>query len=354
MNLPTAGIYSEAPTGGDRFWLDQMGEIAGLFHQTSYPGGDSKAGWQITLDPNAQHRAWAYGRKIGIVSGATTVWRGFLDDPSRDTTWTMSATGAAAQGKQFTAIAATSNNALNLSEILTAAVARGLPWTLPGSFPTMPTSAPSVPSASQQCDTSMDQVCAAQTTETYWLLDRYFNLTFGAAPTTPTRILYATTPGGGRSLDGFVTDVYVVYQSASGVLSNALRSATSRPFGRFEQPLDETAKGLIATSDANGLGDGFLARNSARAKYGGNFTPTRGQLVNIGGQQVDLAGERAGFLSNVINTDPDSAGEVALSATPAVLMGTTSYDWDAGLLTLTPVYSAQDDLTALLGAGSAQ
>lgn len=345
-------VSSEAAAGGDKFCLDNFAVIGGLVHETTYPGGDSQATWQMTLDMKAQHRAWDYGRLIKISLGASEIWHGYLDNPQRDTTWTMKANGLAAVTMQYVALAATSNNALNLNEIWDAAVARGMPLTRSGSFPAMSSTAAAVPSATQSVAASLDQVAAAQTAETYWVADTHGVAKMSAAPTTPTYILYATGVGGGRSLNGLVTDAFVIYQSASGVLSIDHRSVTAQPFGHFEQPYDQTALGLIPTSQADNLGDGFLARNSSKTKYTDTWSVAPGQLTTMGGVAVDLASVRAGFLANVVVTDPDSAGEVALAVIPNVLMGGTSYDWDAGLLALTPVYSAQENLTALLGAGS--
>lgn len=351
--MSRATVWSESPSGGDRFWLDNFGIIAGLVYETTYPGGDSVANWQITLDMRAQHRAWDYGRNIGICLGGSTIWHGHMDNPSRDTTWTMNAIGNAADGMRYVALAASSNNALKLNEVVDAAIVRGLGWTRPSSLPGLASTVAAVPSGSQSVAASLDQVAAGQTTETYWAVDTNGVLTMTAAPTTPSYILIATGVGGGRTLDGFVSDIYVMYQSASGVETTDVRSASSRPFGRFEQVDDQTALGLIPSSQADALGDAFLARNAARAKWTGQLTVTPGQLLTMGGVPVDLGTVRAGFLANIIVTDPDSAGEVALSTIPSVLMGGTSYDIDAEVLTLTPVYSAQDNLPALLGAGSA-
>lgn len=345
-------MFSEAPTGGDRIWLDNLAIIRSLVYKTSYDGGDSQATWQMTLDMRAQHRAWNYGRNIGICCGGREIWHGHLDNPTRDTTWSMTADGLAADGLRYLAIDATTNNALKLDTIVDATIARGLGWSRPSALATMASTAASVPSASLTVAAALDQVASAQAAETYWTVDTFGTLTMGAAPTVPTYILYATGVGGGRTLEGFVTDAYVLYQSASGVETTDVRSVTSRPFGRFEQELDKTSLSLIPTSQADTLGDAFLARNSARAKWTGDFTVTHGQLVNMGGVAVDLATVRAGFLATVLVTDPDSAGEVT-TGTTNVLIGATSYDVDADVLTLTPVYTAADSLTALLGAGSA-
>lgn len=346
-------IFTEAVGGGDRIWLDQLGLVQNLVHQTNYPGGDSQATWQMVLDPTAQHRAWDYGRVVGLSLGGGALWHGNMDNPTRGQSWQMLAIGRAAQPKQYVAYAPTSGNALNLNEVIDAAISRGLGLTRGGSLPTMTTTDASVPSASIRCDQAMEQVAQAQSVETYGKVDINGVLTMGPAPTTPSYLLFATTPGGGRNLSGFATDAFVIYQSASGVLSVDQRSAATRPFGRFESPVDKTALGLIPSTQADSLGDGFIARNGARAKYTNTFAVSPGQLTTLGGQAVDLATVRAGFLATVIMTDPDSAGEVVGAVIPRVLMGNASYDWDADVLTLTPVSTtAQDTLSPLLGAGS--
>lgn len=343
-------VFTEAVGGGDRIWLDQLGIVAGVEYDTTYPGGDAEASWQITLDPGFQHRAVLYGRKVGIALGGSAIWHGYLDNPQRGTSWQMTAIGIAALGQNYRAVAATSGNALALNEVVDAAITRGLPWVRSGSLPTL--SGAFVPSATLSIAEALDQVAAGQSTETYWAVDTNGVLTMTAAPTTASYVLYATAPGGGRNLSGFATDVYVQYQSATGVMSTDLRSAASRPFGRFEAYSDQTGLQLIPSTQADALGDGFLARNGARLKFTNDFVVTPGQLVTLGGQAVDLAAVRAGFLANVIFTDPDSAGEVTLGAIPQVLFGAARYDADADNLTLTPVYAAQDSLQALLGAGS--
>lgn len=341
-------VKSERPGGGDAYWLDEFGVIAGLNYTTCYPGGDQQATWQTTLDMRHQHRAWDYGRLITLCAGATPVWRGYLDKPQRGTSWTMTAVGQAALAMQYRAVADTSGDALELDEVVDAAISRGLPFTRVGSLPTLANG--SAPSASLSIDEALDQVAQGQTSDTFWSVDISGALSMGPAPSTPAYLLYANGVGGGRSLDGFATDVYVLYQSASGVISTSLRSATLKPYGTFEAYSDQTALGLIPAAQADDLGDGFLARNAARARFTDTFTVTRSQLVTTGGVSPDGATIRAGFLAKVIVLDPDSAGEVA-GSNPQVLIGGTAYDSDSDTLTLTPVYSAQDNLTALLGAG---
>lgn len=343
-------VFTEQVGGGDRIWLDSLAVVQGLRYSNTYPGGACTASWQMNLNARAQHRAWAPGRLVGITAGASTIWRGALDNPQRGTVWQFQAIGSASDAKRFLAIPGTSGNALNLSEILPNANTRGLGWTLPGSYPSITSTSPS---GSMYVDEAIAEVIASQSTPNYWQLDAKFNLTIAAAPTSPSNILLATTPGGGRTLDAFVTDVTVVYQSATGVISTQTVSATSRPFGRFEAELDITAQGLIPDAQAVSAGQAYLAQNGARAKFTDAFTVTPGQLLTMGGQAVDLATFGPGGLFNVILTDPDSAGEVTLAQTVQCLAGFTDYDVDSGVLTLgTTDYSGDSLPQALFGAAA--
>lgn len=346
-------VYTEAPTGGDRFWLDQRGILSGLRYSKTYPGGAANASWQMVLDTRQQHRAWAPGRSVGISCGASTIWTGELDNPTRGTVWQMSAIGAAADAKRFLSIAPTSGNALKLNEVIDAAISRGLRWTRPSSLPSAAASATS-PSGSIYIEDALADVLEQQSVPTYWQLDRNRNITAAAAPSTPTHVLMATTPGGGRTLDQFVTDVTVLFQdSATLQVSSVTVSAAFRPFGRFEESLDLTAQGLMTSTDATNAGATFLLVNGARTKFTDAFTVTDGQLLTVGGQRVDLATFDPGVLFNVILTDPDSSGEVTAKNIVTCLAGFTEYDVDAKTLTLgTTDYSSATLSSGLFsGAG---
>jgi hypothetical protein len=341
------GIWSDDPDGGDLFWLDALGIVTGLRYSSVYPGGSYNATWQMLLDPRFDHRAVQPGRQVGLSCGASTIWGGNLDNPVRGDVWQFTAIGAAAVAKRMLAYAPVSGNALNLNEVIANANTRGLGWTVVGSLPTI---AGAVQSGTIYIDDALSQVSAGQVTPPYWSLDRDRNLTMGPPPTTPGYILLVNNTGGGRTLDAFATDAYVTYSSATGVLSTAVRSNTAarNRFGRFEVPVDETGLGLIATSQANAFGDGYLNRNAPRAKFRSAFTLTPGQLLTAAGTPIDPALAVPGVLASMLVIDPDSSGDVTLAGPTNVLLGVTDYDVDSGVLTVTPTDVADDTLTGLL------
>lgn len=352
MTLPNrVSIWSAAPDGSDIFWLDMLGRKSGLRYSNIYPGGAYNATWQMALHPKFKHRAVQQGRKIGLSCGGQTIWNGNLDNPVEGDVWEFTAIGQPADAKRFLAYCPISGNALDLSEAIANANTRGLGWNVIGALPTVPTvsgDTATVQSGTIYIDDALNEVSAAQSTPPYWYLDRYANLTMGPAPTVPGYIILATDTGGGRTLDAFVTDAFVTYQSTAGADSTVIRSAASRPFGTFEGALDETGLGLLAASQANAYGDSFIAKNGARLKFRDTFTVTKGQILTANGTPIDPALAVPGRLASMLVTDPNSAGDITPSGPPNILIGVTDYDVDSGLLTVTPTDVADDSLTGLL------
>lgn len=343
-------VYSEANSGGDRIYLDTVGILSGLRYSTAFPGGDATAQWQMFFDARTTHRALGSNRRITIPIGTTTGWSGYLDNPQRGNPWQFTATGRMIDAKNYQADAPTTGNALALNEVVDAAISRGVGWTRPSSLP-------SVTNAQNQTGSitlndALTQV--AQAVGQYWSLSRTLAVTMAALPATLSYVLMASDTAGGRTLDDYVTDVYVTYLDwQSYAPTTILRSATSRPFGRVEAVLDITNLNAIPLAQAQAAGDAYLATNSARLRFLGAFTVTPGQLLNPGGAAVDLATVQAGSVVRILLTDPDTAaGELALGAVQLVV-GQTDYDVDSDTLTLTPLDVAQTGLGAYLRGAAA-
>ena len=97
-------IYTEAPAGGGRVYLDSLGYISGLTWSHTWPGGPSSLAANLQTDYDLQSPGLLAGRRIIILSGGTTVWRGTMDPPKRGNPWTVSAVGIAAAAKTFAAV----------------------------------------------------------------------------------------------------------------------------------------------------------------------------------------------------------------------------------------------------------
>lgn len=336
-------VYSDAPAGGDRVYLDELGIVQALRFSTDMHG-DLAASWQMQLDPRTDHRALQPGRMVGIPIGASA-WRGTLGNPARGDVWQFTAFGASWMAKNYNAIAPTTGNALKLDEVVDAAIARGLPWTRPSALPAL--AAGSEGSGTGSLADALNTVCDAK--GQYWTVNRAGQITAAARPTTVAYILAANDTAGGRTVGGFVTDVHVTYQdSTTWAATTILRSVTSRPYGRFEDRLDITHRGPIAAAQAQEAGDNWLAKRGPRLAFTGAFTVASRQLLSPGGTPVDLATVQAlDGVVRVLLTDPDSAaGELATGAVN-LPVGETDYDVDADTLTLTPLDITRTGLSAV-------
>lgn len=341
--MSRVAVYSESSSGGDRCHLDVIGSVAGLRFSTS-ANGDLAASWQMQLDPKTGHRALGAGRYVRLPFGGNKGWRGVMGNPQRGTPWSFTAQGWPWLAKNYNAIG-TASNGLNLNAVVDNAITRGLPWTRSASLPALT-------AGSQQDGTGkvadvLNTVCDAK--GQLWNVDRDGNVTAAARPTIVAYLLQANDTGGGRTITGFVTDVHVTYwDSTSWATTTILRSATSRPFGRFEDVLDITDLGPIAATQAQNHGDNWLAKRGHRLRFTSAFTVAAGQLLSPGGAAVDLATVQArDGLVKVMLTDPDAAaGEFALGAVK-VPIGETDYDVDADVLTLTPLDTTPTGINAV-------
>lgn len=338
-------VATEAPDGGDRVWLDSIGVVQALRFSTD-AHGDLAASWQMILDPRGDHHGIQPGRQVLIPVG-TRLWRGIMNNPRRGDVWEFTADGQAHLAQNYTALAPTTGNIYNLDEVVDAAIGRGLPWTRAGA---LPTTGGGQGSGADTVGGVLDTV--TEDNNKIWQVNRDSELRAVTRPTNIAYLLLATDTGGGRTVQGFVTDVHVTYRdSADYAIKTITRSATSRPFGRFEQPLDETYRGAISTSRAQTIGDNYLARRGPRLAFTQAFTVTDGQLLTTGGTAVDRAGVQAiDGCVKVLLVDPDTAaGELTYAATVFPL-GETEYDEDAGVLTVTPMDLTRTGLAAVFSS----
>jgi hypothetical protein len=340
-------VYSEAPGSGDRVYLDSLGVIRGLRFSTTI-NGDWAASWQAALDPRLDHRALQPGRQISIPITPSQAWQGTLDTPHADTVWEFTATGTAQLLDRWSAIDSTTANALNLNQVTDEAITRGLNATR-GTLPSLP--AGSQPSGSLTLAAAYTQVTSGL--NQWWNISRTNKITAATLPTTLTYLLKAQDKAGGRTADGFVTDVTVVYLNAATYKPDVLQrsnTAARNKYGRYEQFLDLTPDGPLTTAQAQTRGDNYLTVNAPRLKFTGAFLVARGQLLTPGGTAVDLATVQSGALTQVMLTDPDTAaGELALGPVQ-IVAGQTEYDVDADQLAYTPLDYSPQGLAALVGS----
>lgn len=341
-------VWSDAPAGGDRVWLDSLADVRGLRFSKGI-NGDREASWQANIPAGTRHRALNASRQIGIVCGTSTIWTGTLDKPERGDAWSFTAIGRASDANRYIAVAATTGNSLNLNEVVDAAIARGLNWTRTASLP-------SLPAGAQNSGTlTLNEALTTVTSQSgsYWTVDRYGAITTGALPTTVTQTLMATTAPP-RILHGLVTDVWTTYIDQDTALYTVRldsNTAARNKYGRFEATLDITSLGAITATQAATSAQAYLNDHAPRPAFTQPFTAVQGQLLNANGAPIDLALATALQVTRVILTDPDSATESSTGPV-TIIIGEVEYDVDADVLTLTPYESAGNGLLDVLSNGA--
>lgn len=330
------GVYSDAPQGGDRVWLDGLGIITGLTYSTAYPGGADQASWNFLVPEAFEHRALTPGRRVEVLNGASRVWKGRLQEPVPGTPWNCSAVGIGAEAASFRAYAPSSNNALALNEVVDGAIDRGLQWTRNATLPTE--TGTNQNSASMTVADAMNQV--ADDNNLYWKVDNRGNVTLGPSPGNATHLFYAIDTAGARTLNGFVTTLYLHYTDST---SKTIKTVVSKNqaaidrFGNVEDEYDLSSVGTMSAAHAQQYGDALIAKLTPRSYFSDQFTATKGQLCTLGGQPIDLATAAAGIDMRVHYVAPSATGEVYPGQQADILIGATQYDSDNETLTLTPV-----------------
>lgn len=356
MRTTPARVYTENPDGTDRRYLDMLGEqsaVSGLTWRTSYPGGDTT--WQATLsfDLNASHSALRIGRHVGIVSGGGLRFQGRLDVPQRGDPWALSGGGIAglvvsSTGSGGFSAVDSGGNAYNLDNIVTQAIARGLPYTKSGTLGVAGTA----PSGS--CDIATALAAVGKALGKAWRLSPTGVITMESLPTVPSYVLRASqalTPRivGATQAVGRYTDSGTHANATTTSLNTAAAAASTAAkakWGPIEQTYDMTGLGEISASTASTYLSNWLLANIAQASYVDTlvvgygqlraYTPSDGTHPAGYGGPVDLATVRAGCLITVFDTDPDHS-HLLTPGPLQVLVGETEYDVDTDTLTLTPV-----------------
>lgn len=350
MLLTPTVVWTEDPGGGNRVYLNRLGQpaaLSGLQWSTTYPGGDNDWSATLSFEPTASHLGLRLGRKVVIARGGATRFQGRIDIAQRGNPWQLSGQGLAQIGAAFTAVDS-GGNAYNLNNIIDQAIARGLPWTRPASLPTAGAAA----SGSGTIDNSLATVGKAQGQA--WSLTALGAITMAAPPTTPIYILRAAQALTPRVV-GY-TQAVGVYQSSTSATATvtASNAAAQGKWGHIEGRYDMTGLGVITSGTASTYLANWLTANLAQASYTDTIAVQPGQLLaaanGAAGGPVDLATVRAGCLITVFDIDPDHS-HLLTPGPLQMLVGRTEYDNDTDTLTLTPVGVKGTSLLAALYGG---
>lgn len=350
------GVYTESKSGGDRVFLGELGKIDGLQWSWTWPGGPEKATFRFSRNARFHHRGLTQGRTLAIPCGGGRVWRGNLAAPERGDPWTLEADGLGALASSYIADAPTSGNPFNLQEVVTQAIARGLPWNPVSGLPTgAGDQSTSGGDAERLSVAGVLSRVLPEFGET-WYVDADGDLQVAGIPTQVSHNFLTADPAGGRTVHGYVSAYYVVFnhRTTGAVATVWVRNAeaeVSRP--PVEEVLDLTGRGNMTQATAVMIARAKLALAGPRLPFADSFTFARGMVCNQYGTPVDLATVRPPILGRLLLTDPDHPAETSFAAFTDILIRRTTYYEDTDTLEVEPLDLRNSDLRSLLGNTSA-
>jgi len=368
MALPGSSQVAVAAPGSSNWqWLGTLGQVTALTYSYVCPGGADKMTCTIMVPASYRTQLFNPGWNVKIVRGGHDVWHGKLDEPQPSASgWTLTAVGAGNRGTDFTAFyAVTPWPNSEPDEIVNRAISRGLPWVNPGL-----NSSPYFSQFwfGQQLDPAAQTVTAFLNLITSrggltWYVNSQPGGLYGGddlsvfpLPTVPNRLLVSTTPVA-RTLGGDINTIFVRYQATGDSTSTstaatystvtAVNSQSVTAHGTLETYIDLSDAGTLTSAAAQAVGTAALTAYQS-ASFAGPFTVSYGQLLNMGGQAVDIGTDQAGGMAKLVLTDFAYGGSVTPNNPVTFVIGSYQYDDFKQVATVTPLVSVDSSLSGLL------
>lgn len=339
-----------AVDGSNPRWLGSLGNVSQLVYSSTYPGGPEQMSCVLQKPATYRTDATDPGRITQLYRGAQRIWDGKLDEPQPSGAgWSLIGHGSGTFGTDFLAV----YSAYTPDDVITNGIGRGLRWATPSISTSGLYLAQPVASGAQ---TITDFMNAVTSLGAYgWQVGRLDGaVTVAPLPSVPTRILTSCAPVA-RTIVADVNAIGILYTASDDGQGKqtfgqvwATNNASIAKHGRMEAYVDFTSAGVMSSGAAITLGNLLLAKY-VRANYAGPFTCMPGQILNMGGQPVDLGMEQAGEVYQLMVTDGSYGGEV-IPGPVTFIGGRVEYDDDSGALTVTPFASITDDLSSLVAA----
>jgi hypothetical protein len=245
------------------------------------------------------------------------------------------------------------------------AITRGLQWANPGvGTPSGIWLGQEVDSGAQTITDLLNLVCTRGGLS--WYVSSHpgglpgNDLSVFTLPTQVNRLLVCTTPVP-RTLGGDINTIWLRYESAADnattgasatyALTSVTNTASVTAHGKMETYIDLSSAAVMTATAAQAVGNQVLARYQ-RASFAGPFTVQPGQLLNTGGQAVDLGCEQAGKVCRLLLTDWGYGGEVNPAVPLTFIVGAYSYDDQTQTATVSPYQALDESLSGLLGMES--
>lgn len=362
MASETSQVVTYKPDGTDPRWLGHYGYVTDLTYSFALPGGCDQLSCTLAVPTSWRSDALNPGRVVKAVRGSAVAWAGILDEPTPgDTGWELAAHGAAAAGDDYLAIWSGTWGTGVFNTCIDNAISRGLDWVRNQDI-----GAVTDIWVGQKVDSGTQTITDLLNLGTHkggltWCvrtIARGNVVSVISLPTVANRILISGDPVG-RSISEAPTTLYVRYQTSwdtnTAAATYATTSVTSSTreaaHGRSEDRMDISSAGVYSSGAAQTAATNAL-KKFTRAQYSTPFTVQPGQLLNTGGQPVDLGLFWAdGFTAMCCElwlADYSYGGEVT-GGPVNLLVGGYTYNAD-GTATITPFESARHDWSSVMGA----
>lgn len=342
-------------------WLGALGHVNQLVYSFSCPGGPDQLTCNLMVEANFRTDAMNVGRIVQVYRGGIVIWEGILQEPVPTAQgWNIAAAGAGNYGANFVAYYTSTWPASEPDQSLNDAISRGLRWVNPGQDGVSGLwTGQEVDPGAQMITDLLNLVTTNGALTWYVTTTPYGNyLAVFALPTTPNRVIVASTPVA-RSLSAQVNTIYLRYQatadntttgaSATYATTSVSNAASIAQYGEIETYADLSDAGVMTAGAAQALGQNVLNR-FMHASFAGPFVCGPGQLLTTGGSPIDLGMDQAGTVAKLILTDYGYGGEVGINTPVNFLIGAYSYDDDAQTATISPFNYLATDLSSLLNA----
>jgi hypothetical protein len=366
FTIPNASqVVTSLPGGTDPRWLGSIGHVTGLNWSFAMPGGPDQLTCTLQVPATERVPAINPGRTVSVIRGGHQVWAGKLDEPVPTASgWNLSAVGVGNQGTDYAAFYANTWPAGLPDEAVNRALARGLQWANPGIGTPAGMWLGQAPDPASSTVTDLLNLVCSRGALTWYVSSQPGgvpgnDLSVFPLPATVNRLLVCSTPVP-RTLGGDVNAIYIRYQSAADnattgapatfAITYVSNAASVAAHGTMETYVDLSSAGTMTLAAAQGVGSKVLGAYQ-RASYAGPFTVGPGQLLNLGGQAVDLGCEQASMVVQLILTDGSYGGEV-VPGPVTFAVGAYAYDDQSQTAQITPFQSVNVSLSGLLSMQS--
>lgn len=362
--LPGSSQVAVAPPGSSNWqWIGTLGQVTALKYSYACPGGCDKMSLTLMVPAAYRNQMLWPGWQVKITRGGHDVWHGRLDEPVPSPSgWSLTAVGVGNRGQDFLAIYTSTWPSSQPDQSVNNAITRGLPWANPGvGTPSGAWYGQAVDSGGQTVTALLNLICTRGALT--WYVNSQPGGLYGGddlsvfpLPTTPNRLLIATTPVA-RTLGGDINTIFIRYQltadntssgaSATYATTSVQNAQSVAAHGVIETFIDLSDVGVQTQAQAQAVGNKVL-QIYQRASFAGPFTASYGQLLNAGGTPIDPGTDQAGTMVRLILTDYGYGGEVTPQFPVTFIVG--AYEWDdfAQVATITPYQTVDQSLTGLL------